>query len=257
MSSKLRIMVPVKRAIDFAVKPRVNSAKTGVETAGVKFSINPFDDIAVEEAVKIKEAKKGAVESIHVVSAGSSKAQEVLRQSLAKGCDTSTLIDVGDASVEPLTVAKMLAKLAEEDKSNLIILGKQAIDDDSNHTGQMLAGLLNWPQVTAASKVDINESTGEVTVEHEVDGGFETVSASLPMIITTDLRLNTPRYATLPNIMKAKKKPLKTVKPADLGVDIAGRLETVSVSEPPPRPAGIKVNSVDELIAKLKERGAL
>lgn len=253
--SKLRILVPVKRVIDAAIKPRVNKAQTGVETQGVKFSINPFCDIALEEALRIREKDKGAVDTIHAVTAGSTKSQETLRTALAKGADGSTLIDVGDANLEPLSVAKLLAKVVDKEKSNLVILGKQAIDNDNNQTGQILAGLLKWPQATNASKVEVNGD--KVTVTREIDGGSETVEADLPMIVTTDLRLNEPRYASLPNIMKAKKKPLATVKPADLGVDIQSRLEILKVAEPPARKAGTKVESVDELVAKLKDAGAL
>lgn len=258
MSTKLRILVPVKRVIDSAIKPRVNKAQTGVETQGVKFSINPFCDIALEEALKIKEANKGLVEKITAVSIGSTKSQETLRTALAKGADDSTLVDVGaDKNVEPLSVAKILAKIVEKENNNFVILGKQAIDNDSNQTGQMLAGLLKWPQATNASKVVIDEASGKVTVTREVDGGSETVSASLPIVITTDLRLNEPRYASLPNIMKAKKKPLSTIKPEDLGVDISPRSEILKVSEPPVRQAGVKVESVDELIERLKTAGAV
>lgn len=259
MSSKLRILVPVKRVIDAAIRPRVNKAQTGVETQGVKFSINPFCDIALEEALRIRERTKASslVEKVHAVSAGSSKSQETLRQALAKGADDSTLIDVGDANLEPLSVAKMLKKVAEEQNSNLIILGKQAIDNDQNQTGQMLAGMLKWPQATNASKVEIDEANSRVTVTREVDGGTETVSAPLPMVVTTDLRLNEPRYASLPNIMKAKKKPLKVVKADDLGVDTASRMETLKVSEPPARQAGVIVESTDELIERLQKGGSL
>ncbi|CAN6643479.1 probable electron transfer flavoprotein subunit beta [Trichomonascus vanleenenianus] len=260
MSSKLRILVPVKRVIDAAVRPRVNKAQTGVETQGVKFSMNPFCDIALEEAIRIRDRTKAAslVEKIHAVSAGSSKSQETLRTALAKGADESTLIDVGEQSVEPLAVAKLLQKVAENEKSNLIILGKQAIDNDANQTGQMLAGLLKWPQATNASKVTLDESDpSKVLITREVDGGSETVSAKLPLVITTDLRLNEPRFASLPNIMKAKKKPLKTVKPTDLGVDITNRLEVLKVTEPPARQAGVIVESTDELVDRLKKAGAI
>jgi electron transfer flavoprotein beta subunit len=257
MSSKLRILVPVKRVIDSAIRPRVNKAQTGVETQGVKFSINPFCDIALEEAIRLRKAKKSVVETIHAVSAGSTKAQETLRTALAKGADDSTLIDVGDADVEPLAVAKLLQKMVEKQNSNVVILGKQAIDNDSNQTGQILAGLLNWPQATNASKVDIDETAGKVTVTREVDGGTEVVSAKLPIVITTDLRLNEPGYASLPNIMKAKKKPLDIIKPADLGVDISSRLEIVKVAEPPVRQAGVMVGTTDELVDRLKSAGAL
>ncbi|VBB89156.1 Mitochondrial protein that interacts with frataxin (Yfh1p), putative [Yarrowia lipolytica] len=256
MSNKLRIFVPVKRVIDFAVKPRVNKAGTGVETTGVKFSINPFCDIAVEEALLLKEGNKDLVENIHVASVGPSKAQDILRQALAKGADDSTLVEMGpkDTELEPLGVAKVLKKLIEEQKSNLVILGKQAIDGDNGQTGQILAGLLKWPQATQASKVSVNGDKVEVT--REVDGGVETVAAKLPMIITTDLRLNEPRYVTLPNIMKAKKKPLKVIKIKDFD-GVANRLETLKVAEPAKRQAGVKVENVDELVGKLKETGTL
>lgn len=255
MSSKLKILVPVKRVIDFAIKPRINKTQTGVETKGVKFSINPFCDIALEESIRIREANKGLVEKIHAVSIGPTKAQDILRTALAKGADSTTLIDVGDEEVEPLTVAKLLQKTVEKENSNLVILGKQAIDDDSNQTGQMLAGLLNWPQATNASKVEIDGDN--VTVTREIDGGSDTLRAKLPMIITTDLRLNEPRYASLPNIMKAKKKPLEKLKVSDLGIELSKRLETLKVEEPPQREAGVKVESVDELISKLKELKAI
>ncbi|VEU21713.1 DEKNAAC102546 [Brettanomyces naardenensis] len=256
MSSKIRILVPIKRVIDAALKPRINKAHNGVESKGVKFSINPFDDIAVEEAVKIRKNNKDLVESIHAVSIGPSKAKDVLRTALAKGVDTSSLVDVGDTELEPLAVSKILKKIQEEQGSNLIIMGKQAIDDDAGQAGQMLAGLLGWSQATNASKVTINDDfTAEV--EKEIDGGIETVRAPLPLIITTDLRLNTPKFVTLPKMMKAKKKPLKVVNPADLGLDLENRLETVSLEEPAARKAGIKVKSVDELISKMKELKAI
>lgn len=255
MSSKLKILVPVKRVIDFAIKPRINKAQTGVETKGVKFSINPFCDIALEESIRIREAHKGLVEKIHAVSIGPTKAQDILRTALAKGADSTTLIDVGDEEVEPLTVAKLLQKTVEKEDSNLVILGKQAIDDDSNQTGQMLAGLLNWPQATNASKVEIDGDN--ITVTREIDGGSDTLRAKLPMIVTTDLRLNEPRYASLPNIMKAKKKPLEKLKVSDFGIELSKRLETLKVEEPPQREAGVKVESVDELISKLKELKAI
>lgn len=255
MSTKLKILVPVKRVIDFAVKPIINKAQTGVETKGVKFSINPFCDIALEESLRLREGNKDLVESIHAVSIGPTKSQDILRTALAKGADTTSLVDVGDAQVEPLAVAKMLKQMVDRQKSNLVILGKQAIDDDSNHTGQMLAGLLNWPQATNASKVEVNND--EVTVTREVDGGSDTLSAKLPMIITTDLRLNEPRYASLPNIMKAKKKPLEKLKASDLNVDLSNRIETLKVEAPPSRDPGIKVDSVDDLVSKLKEAKAI
>lgn len=253
--SKLRILVPVKRVIDFAVKPRINKAGTDVEKKGVKMSINPFCDIALEESLKIKETNKDLVEKIHAVSIGPSKSQDILRIALAKGADSTTLVDVGETEVEPLNVAKLLQKVVEKEQSNLVILGKQSIDDDANQTGQMLAGLLGWPQATNASKVEI--AGDKVTVTREVDGGADTLSASLPVIITTDLRLNEPRYASLPNIMKAKKKPLEKLTPSDLGIEIQSRLKTVKVAEPPARAAGVKVDSVDELVAKLKEAKAI
>ncbi|KAF7999089.1 hypothetical protein OXX80_004359 [Metschnikowia pulcherrima] len=255
MSTKLKILVPVKRVIDYAIKPRINKAGTGVETKGVKFSMNPFCDIALEESLRIREANKDLVEKIHAVSIGPTKSQDILRTALAKGVDSTTLVDVGETEIEPLTVAKMLQKVVEKEQSNLVILGKQAIDDDSNQTGQILAGLLNWPQATNASKVEIEGD--KVSVTREVDGGSDTLRASLPMIVTTDLRLNEPRYASLPNIMKAKKKPLEKLKASDLGIEITNRLETLKVEEPPARSAGIKVESVDELIAKLKEAKAI
>lgn len=255
MSSKLKILVPLKRVIDFATKPRINKAGTGVETTGVKFSMNPFCDIALEESLRIREANKDIVEKIHAVSIGPTKAQDILRTALAKGADTSTLVDVGNEEVEPLIVAKLLQKVVEKEQSNLIILGKQAIDDDANQTGQILAGLLNWPQATNASKVEIDGT--KVTVTREVDGGSDTLSAELPMIITADLRLNEPRYATLPNVMKAKKKPLEKLKSSDLGVELVSRLQTLKVEEPPARAAGVKVGSVDELVSKLKEVKAI
>ncbi|CAN3375257.1 hypothetical protein DIURU_002171 [Diutina rugosa] len=251
--SKLRVLVPIKRVIDFAIKPRINKAGTGIDTKGVKFSMNPFCDIALEESLRLKEADK--VDSIHAVSIGPTKAQDILRIALAKGADNATLVDVGDETVEPLAVAKILKKIVEKEDSNIVILGKQAIDDDANQTGQMLAGLLNWPQATNASKVVVNGD--EVEVTREVDGGSDTLKAKLPLIVTTDLRLNEPRYASLPNVMKAKKKPLTKLKPADLDVDIAGRLETLKVEEPPKRQAGIMVSSVDELVQKLKDAGAV
>lgn len=255
MSTKLKILVPVKRVIDFAIKPRINKAGTGVETKGVKFSMNPFCDIALEESLKIREANKGLVEKIHAVSIGPTKAQDILRTALAKGADSSTLIDVGEQEIEPLTVAKMLQKVVEKEQSNLIILGKQSIDDDANQTGQILAGLLDWPQATNASKVEIDGD--KISVTREVDGGSDTLLATLPMIITSDLRLNEPRYASLPNVMKAKKKPLERLTAKDLGIEILSRLETLKVEEPPSRQAGIKVESVDELILKLKEAKAI
>lgn len=252
MSSKLKILVPVKRVIDYAIKPRINKTNTGIETKGVKFSINPFCDIALEESIRLKEKTPELVENIHAVSIGPTKAQDILRTALAKGADTSTLIDVGEETVEPLQVAKLLKKVVEDKQSNLVVLGKQAIDDDSNQTGQMLAGLLNWPQATNASKVEVKDN--EVFVTREIDGGADVLKAKLPMVITVDLRLNEPRYASLPNIMKAKKKPLEKLKLKDFGVDsIDNRLEVVKVEEPPARQAGVKVENVDQLVEKLRE----
>lgn len=256
MSNKIKILVPVKRVIDAALKPRINKAQTGVESKGIKYSINPFDDIAVEEACKMKKNHKDLIETIHAVSIGPSKAKEVLRTALAKGVDTSSLVEVGEEQIEPLVVSKILKSLVEREGSNLVVLGKQAIDDDSNQVGQMLAGLLGWSQATNAAKISIG-SDGIVEVEREIDGGVEIVKAPLPMIITTDLRLNEPKFVTLPKMMKAKKKPLEVIKPEDLNVEIKNRLETISLQEPEARQAGVMVNNVDELISKLKELKAL
>ncbi|KAF2806234.1 electron transfer flavo protein beta-subunit [Mytilinidion resinicola] len=253
--SGLRILVPIKRVIDYAVKPRVNRAQTAVETANVKHSMNPFDELSIEEAVRIRE-RKVPVEEIVAFSAGPQKAQDVLRTALAMGADRGVHVVVEESEqLEPLGVAKLLKEVVGQEKSNLVILGKQSIDDDANQTGQMLAGLLNWPQATSASKVTIEGDN--VTVTREVDGGVETLKAKLPIIITTDLRLNEPRYASLPNIMKAKKKPLakKTLK--DYEGDFSARLKTLKVTEPPPRKGGVKVDDVDGMIGKLKELGAL
>ena len=246
----MKLLVPVKRVIDYNVKPRVKADGTGVDLANVKMSMNPFDEIAVEEALRLKE--KGVATEVVVVSVGPAKAQETLRTALAMGADRAILIQ-SDDEVEPLGVAKLLAKVVAEEEPGMVILGKQAIDDDSNQTGQMLAALLGRPQGTFASKVEVNGDS--VAVTREVDGGLETVSLKLPAIVTTDLRLNEPRYASLPNIMKAKSKPLATKTPADYGVDVSPRLETLKVSEPPKRQAGIKVADVDELVAKLKALG--
>jgi len=243
----MKILVPIKRVVDYNVKVRVKSDGTGVETANVKMSMNPFDEIAVEEAVRLKEA--GAATEIVVVSIGPTASQETLRTALAIGADRAILVET-TAETQPLGVAKALRKLAEKETPGLIILGKQAIDDDSNQTGQMLAALLNWPQATFASKVKI--AGEEVEVTREVDGGLETISIKMPAIVTTDLRLNEPRYVTLPNIMKAKKKTLEVVKPEDLGVDLAPRLKTLKVQEPAKRKAGALVKTVDELVGKLK-----
>ena len=248
----MKILVPVKRVIDYNVKPRVKPDGSGVDLANVKMSMNPFDEIAVEEAIRLKE--KGKAEEIVAVSIGPAKAQETLRTALAMGADRAILVQTEDgAEVEPLAVAKILKAIAEKEQPGLIVMGKQAIDDDSNQTGQMLAALMDRPQGTFASKVEVEGE--QVTVTREVDGGLETVKLQLPAIVTTDLRLNEPRYASLPNIMKAKKKPLETKTPDDFGVDIAPRLKTLKVSEPPVRQAGEKVGSVDELVAKLKALG--
>lgn len=246
----MKIIVPVKRVIDYNVKPRVKTDGTGVDLANVKMSMNPFDEIAVEEAIRLKE--KGVATEIVAVSVGPQKAQETLRTALAMGADRAILVQTDD-EVEPLAVAKILKAIVDEETPGLVILGKQAIDDDSNQTGQMLAALLGRPQGTFASAVTVEGDS--VTVTREVDGGLETVKLALPAIVTTDLRLNEPRYASLPNIMKAKSKPLAAKTPADYGVDTAPRLKTLKVSEPPVRQAGIKVADVDALVAKLKELG--
>ncbi len=248
----MKILVPVKRVLDYNVKPRVKADGSGVDLANVKMSMNPFDEIAVEEAIRLKE--KGAATEIVAVSVGPAKAQETLRTALAMGADRAIHVQTDD-EVEPLAVAKILKAIADEEGPGLIILGKQAIDDDSNQTGQMLGALLNWGQGTFASKVEIDGSS--VSVTREVDGGLETVKLNTPAIVTTDLRLNEPRYATLPNIMKAKSKPLAAKSPADYGVDTAPRLTITNVVEPAKRSAGIKVGSVDELIAKIKETGVI
>lgn len=238
------------------IKPRINKAGTGIETAGVKHSMNPFDELSVEEAVRLRERKAQPVEEIIAWSAGPAKAQDVLRTAMAMGADRGIHVEAADtANLEPLGVAKILAKTVEQEKANIVILGKQSIDDDANQTGQMLAGLLGWPQATQASKIEIKDDT--VTVTKEVDGGVDTVKAKLPMVITTDLRLNEPRYASLPNIMKAKKKPLVKKALDDYGIDLKQRLKTVKVSEPPTRQGGQKVEDVDGMISKLKELGAL
>jgi len=248
----MKVLVPVKRVIDYNVKPRVKMDGTGVDLANVKMSMNPFDEIAVEEAIRLKE--KGIVTEIVAVSIGEQKAQETLRTALAMGADRAILV-VSETEVEPLGVAKLLAKIVEEEAPGLVILGKQAIDDDSNQTGQMLAALTGRPQGTFASKVEVEGDLVKVT--REVDGGLETVSLTLPAIVTTDLRLNEPRYASLPNIMKAKSKPMAQKTPADYGVDVTPRLKTLKVSEPPKRVAGVKVADTDELVAKLKAMGVV
>lgn len=245
----MKILVPVKRVIDYNVKPRVKPDGSGVDLANVKMSMNPFDEIAVEEALRLRE--KGVATEVIAVSVGPEKAQETLRTALAMGADRAILVVAED--VEPLGVAKLLAKIMDEEAPGLVILGKQAIDDDSNQTGQMLAALTGRPQGTFASKVEV--SGDSVAVTREVDGGLETVNLKLPAIVTTDLRLNEPRYASLPNIMKAKSKPLAQKTAADYGIDVAPRLKTLKVTEPPVRSAGIKVPDVDALVAKLKDMG--
>lgn len=245
----MKILIPVKRVVDYNVKVRVKSDQTGVELANVKMSMNPFDEIAVEESVKLKEA--GVATELVAVSVGATACQETLRSALAMGVDRAILIETdAGVEIEPLAVAKLLKAICAKESPQLVILGKQAIDDDANQTGQMLAALLGWSQATFASKVTI--TNGEAEVVREIDGGLETVVVKLPAIITTDLRLNTPRYATLPNIMKAKKKPLDMVKPADLGVDMLPRLKTLKVVEPPKRKGGVMVPDVATLIDKLK-----
>ncbi len=244
----MKVLVAVKRVIDYNVKIRVKNDKSGVETANVKMSMNPFDEIAVEEAVRLKEA--GAAKEIIAVSMGVQACQETLRTAFAMGADRGILVRHDDV-LEPLAVAKILARVVEAENPDLVILGKQAIDDDSNQTGQMLAALLGWPQGTFASKV--TPDGGEVEVTREVDGGLETVALSLPAVVTTDLRLNEPRYASLPNIMRAKRKPIAVQTPADYGIDVTPRLETLSVTEPPKREAGVKVADVEELVTRLRE----
>ena len=248
----MKIIVPVKRVIDYNVKPRVKADGTGVDLANVKMSMNPFDEIAVEEAIRLRE--KGVATEIIVVSVGPAKAQETLRTALAMGADRAILVATDDV-VEPLGVAKILKAIADEERPGLVILGKQAIDDDSNQTGQMLAALLGRPQGTFANEITVEGDS--VTVKREVDGGLETVKLTLPAIITTDLRLNEPRYASLPNIMKAKSKPLAQKTPADYGVDTIARLKTLKVTEPAARVAGIKVADVDALGGKLKDVGVV
>ena len=246
----MKILVPVKRVVDYNVKIRVRGDGSGVELANVKMSMNPFDEIAVEEAIRLRE--KGKASEIVAVSIGPQQAQETLRTALAMGADRAILVKTTE-TVEPLAVAKILKMLVEQESPGLVILGKQAIDDDSNQTGQMLAALLGWPQGTFASKVEIGE--GSVDVTREVDGGLQTVTLKLPAIVTTDLRLNEPRYASLPNIMKAKSKPLAQKTAADYGVDVTPRVKTLKVVEPGKRQAGIKVADVDELVMKLKAMG--
>ena len=243
----MKILVPIKRVVDYNVKVRVRPDGAGVDTANVKMSMNPFDEIAVEEAVRLKE--KGTATEIVAVSCGVAACQETLRTALALGADRAILIQT-DVELQPLAVAKLLRAVVDKESPRLVILGKQAIDDDANQTGQMLAALLDWPQATFASKVDIAET--KATVIREVDGGLETVDVDLPAVVTTDLRLNEPRYATLPNIMKAKKKPLETLTPDALGVDVAPRLKTLRVTEPAKRKGGGRVADVKELVAKLR-----
>ena len=252
----MKILVPVKRVIDYNVKVRVKGDGSGVDLANVKMSMNPFDEIAVEEAIRLKE--KGAAEEVIAVSIGVAKAQETLRTALAMGADRAILIEAADdvhTDIEPLAVAKLLKAVVDEEKPELVILGKQAIDNDMNATGQMLSALLGWSQATFASEVELADGAAKVT--REVDGGLQTIEVKLPAVVTADLRLNEPRYASLPNIMKAKKKPLDEKTPADYGVDVAPRLSVVKTTEPEARKAGEMVGSVDELVAKLKERGVV
>ncbi|HEY3639249.1 MAG TPA: electron transfer flavoprotein subunit beta/FixA family protein [Rhizomicrobium sp.] len=248
----MKILVPVKRVIDFNVKVRVKADQTGVDLANVKMAMNPFDEIAVEEALRLREQGKAA--EVIAVSIGPQAAQETIRTALAMGADRGILVKA-EGAVEPLAVAKILKAICEEEQPGLVILGKQAIDDDSNQTGQMLAALLGWPQGTFAHKLEFAE--GSIKVEREIDGGLQTVELKLPAIITTDLRLNEPRYASLPNIMKAKKKPIAEKTPADYGVDTTPRLKVLKVTEPPKRQSGVKVKTAAELVGKLKEAGVI
>jgi electron transfer flavoprotein beta subunit len=243
----MKVLVCIKRVVDFNVKVRVKGDGSGVDIANVKMSMNPFDEIAVEEAVRLKE--KGAATEVVAVSCGVAQCQETLRTAMAIGADRAILVETAE-DLQPLAVAKLLQRLVDKEKPGLVVLGKQAIDDDCNQCGQMLAALCDLPQATFASKVEIAGDRASVT--REVDGGLETIEVKLPAVVTTDLRLNEPRYVTLPNIMKAKKKPLETLKPADLGVDVAPRLKTLKVAEPPKRGAGVKVPDVATLVAKLK-----
>ncbi|MBY8976253.1 electron transfer flavoprotein subunit beta/FixA family protein [Rhodobacteraceae bacterium NNCM2] len=252
----MKVLVPVKRVIDYNVKVRVKADNSGVDLANVKMSMNPFDEIAVEEAIRLREA--GKVEEIVVVSIGVKQCQETLRTALAMGADRAILVEATDSTdtdIEPLAVAKILAKLVEEEAPGLVICGKQAIDNDMNATGQMLAALLGWSQATFASALEIDGDSATVT--REVDGGLQVIKVNMPAIVTVDLRLNEPRYASLPNIMKAKKKPLDVKTPADLGVDTAARLSIVETVEPPARKAGVMVSSVEELVAKLKDEAGV
>ena len=254
----MKVLVPVKRVIDYNVKARVKADQSGVDLANVKMSMNPFDEIAVEEAVRLKEGKEhhatGTAEEIVVVSIGPSQAQETIRTALAMGADRGILIQ-SDTDLEPLAVAKLLKAVVEEEKPDLVLMGKQAIDGDNNAVGQMLAALLDWPQGTFASKLEIKD--GKAVVTREIDGGLQTLASTLPAVVTTDLRLNTPRYASLPNIMKAKKKEIAVKAVADYGVDTAPRLKVLKVTEPPKRSAGVKVADAAELVTKLKSEGVL
>ena len=249
----MKILVPVKRVVDYNVKIRVKPDGSGVELANIKMSMNPFDEIAVEEALRLKEAGKAS--EVVAVSIGPAKTDETIRTALAMGADRGIWVKTDEAGIEPLTVAKLLKKVVEAEGPTLVILGKQAIDDDCNQTGQMLSALLGWPQATFASKVMLGDTGVEVT--REIDGGLQTLRLDLPAVLTTDLRLNEPRYASLPNIMKAKKKPIDEKSPADLGVDLAPRLQVLSTSEPAGRTAGIKVGSAAELVDHLKKAGVL
>lgn len=248
----MKVLVPVKRVVDYNVKIRVKADGSGVELANVKMSMNPFDEISVEEAIRLKEA--GKAEEIVAVSIGPEKAQETIRTALAMGADRGILIRT-DELVEPLAVAKLLKAVVEEEKPGLVIVGKQAIDDDCNQTGQMLAAMLGWPQGTFASNINLGD--GKASVTREVDGGLQTVELNMPMVVTTDLRLNEPRYASLPNIMKAKKKPIDMKEPSELGVDCTLRLKVIDTVEPPAREAGVRVASVAELVAKLKDEAGI
>ncbi|MEL7000153.1 MAG: electron transfer flavoprotein subunit beta/FixA family protein [Pseudomonadota bacterium] len=252
----MKVLVPVKRVIDYNVKVRVKADNTGVDLANVKMSMNPFDEIAVEEAIRMREA--GKADEIVAVSIGVAKSQETLRTALAMGADRAILIEAAetvDTDIEPLAVAKLLKAVIDEEQPGIVLCGKQAIDNDMNATGQMLAALLGWSQATFASEIELGDGNAKVT--REIDGGLQVIDVKLPAIISVDLRLNEPRYASLPNIMKAKKKPLDTKTPADLGVDVAPRLTVVSVSEPPSRKAGVKVESVAELMTKLKDEAGV
>jgi len=249
----MRILVPIKRVIDYAIKPRIHSSKSAVEKQGIKHSMNPFCEIAVEEAVRLRERE--IAEEVIALTIGQSHAVETLRTALALGCDRAIHVTTDmpiDTDLQPLAVSKIIQQIVKKNDCKMVILGKQSIDDDSNQTGQLLAGLLDWPQATFASKVKVNKKDNNVEVDREVDGGLQTLKLRLPAVITTDLRLNTPRYAKLPNIMKAKKKPIETMKLDDLGIDVTPRVTVKQLAEPPKRQGGIKVESVDELYDKLK-----